>query len=105
MKKEEIVTALAVNTRFTALELNDLLEVLGAVIQHALKTRTEVILPGVGELKADEAGKIGFIPAPELEQIVANPTQSVQVKNLMGLTNTDLWTGGRWVFKHNVNVC
>lgn len=105
MKKDEIITALALNTRFTAIELNDLLEVLGAVVQHALKTRTEIVLPGIGELRASEIGKIEFIPAPELEHLVANPSQAVQIKNLMGLTNSDLWTGGRWVFKHNVNVC
>jgi hypothetical protein len=105
MKKEEIITALALNTRFTAIELNDLVEVLGAVIQYALKTRTEVILPGVGELKVSDKGTVQFIPDPELERIVSNPDQPVQIKNLMGLTNTDLWTGGRWVFKHNVNVC
>ena len=105
MKKEELITGLALNSKFTAVELNDLLEVLGAIIQYALKNKTEVQLPGVGEFTTDADNNVVFAPDEELTRILKDPAAVVKIKNVIGLTNTDLWTGGRWVFKHNVNVC
>ena len=105
MKKDELAIGLALNTRLTAIEAHDAVEVLSAIIQYALQQETEVILPGVGEISVGADGKPTFTPDPELLSLMANKSASVKLTGLKGLTSTDLWTAGKWVFKHHVNVC
>lgn len=105
MKVDELAIGLALNTRLTAVEAHDAVQVLGAIIQYALQQSTEVIIPGVGEIGVHADGTPKFEAAPELLQIIANKSATVRLTGLKGLSSTDLWTAGKWVFKHNVNVC
>lgn len=104
MRKQDLITALALNTRFTAIELNDLLAVLGAIAQHALKEDADIYLPGIGLIHLAD-GQPTVQVDRDLRAAIQNPDKPVQMKDVIGLSSSDLWTEGNWLYKHNVNVC
>jgi nucleoid DNA-binding protein len=102
MSHEELVTRICLNSRLTAPEVEEALEVLAAVIQENLQKGTSVDLLGVGRFSATD-GEASFTVSESLTEIIRDQSLPVQIQRPASPprgTVPDIGT-----YKHKVNVC
>lgn len=105
MTKKQLAVAIAVNYTITASQAEDVLEVLGAVVQLILQQGGRADLPGIGSITVNEKGEIVFTPSERIKEIVENPESQVNIENVSGIPSGELYSGDMTIYKHKVNVC
>ncbi|WP_447902728.1 HU family DNA-binding protein [Pseudomonas serbica] len=102
---DELINAIALNSKLTAIEVEEALEVLSVIIQSTLQSGGSVDILGVGKLSASKKGKITFSAGESLKEIIEDPQIKVKIERSPGMTPGDLWSPGIKPYKHKVNVC
>lgn len=98
----DLVAKIAMNSRLTALEVEEALDVLTSVIQDTLQRGGEVELLGVGNFHSQEKS-VQFDVGESLRAIVADPSVPVNLERSGVLGKADLLSIAQG--KHKVNVC
>lgn len=99
----DLVAKIAMNSRLTAFEVEQALDVLSSVVQDTLQKGGEVELLGIGNLSG-ENGSIQFKVGSSLHAVVSDPSIPVTLSPRT-LTGQASLMGGIAQGKHKVNVC
>ncbi|MFF7860772.1 HU family DNA-binding protein [Pseudomonas monteilii] len=102
---DDLINAIALNSKLTALEVEEALEVLSVIIQSTLQSGGSVDILGVGKISASKKGKITFSAGESLRETVEDPSVKVKIERSPGMTPSELWAPGVKPYKHKVNVC
>jgi Bacterial DNA-binding protein len=98
----DLVARIATNSKLTALEVEEALEVLSVIVQDTLQHGGSVDLLGIGTFSTDKKA-VTFQVGQSLREIVADPSAPVVIERvpvaLPGKLFYDLPA------KHKVNVC
>lgn len=99
----DLVAKIALNSKLTASEVQEALEVLGSVVQATLQAGGSVDLLGVGTFAAD--GKtVHFRTGQSLQSILDDPSEPVQISRAAGMSGT-VYDPTAVTYSHKVNVC
>lgn len=99
----DLIARIALNSRLTAHEVEEALEVLAVVIQENLQQRGSVDVLGLGTFSVD-ADSVVFVAGQSLEQAVADPASQIQIDRAPGTPPSRLYLEAE-PYAHKVNVC
>lgn len=99
----DLVAKIALNSKLTAQEVQEALEVLGSIVQATLQAGGEVDLLGVGKFVAD--GKtVQFRVGQSLQGVLDDPSEPVQISRAAGISGA-VYDPSAASYSHKVNVC
>ncbi len=98
-----LVAQIALNSKLTAPEVQEALEVLGSIVQATLQAGGEVDLLGVGTFAADSK-TVQFRVGQSLQSVVDDPSEPVQISRAAGILGT-VYDPSAATYSHKVNVC
>lgn len=101
---DDLVNKIALNSKLTAYEVEEALEVLSVIIQDTLQAGGTIDILGVGTFSAKK-GEASFKAGQSLREIISDPEKKAKIERSPGMTPTDLWSPGIKVYQHKVNVC
>lgn len=101
----DLIAKIALNSKLTAQEVEEALEVLSVVVQSTLQGGGSVDILGIGTLSVSADRVVTFQVGQSLRDLVSDPGINVVIERRQGMLSGRLFEAGNETFSHKVNVC